>query len=169
MAEVKEIMRCVCGHQTYPGPPLPLTTDAEIRKEDPDAQIQCDRRKVWQHLRCLRFDSETFPHDYFCEECRPDLHVVLENTEGLVESRSCFDPWKLISTDRGIASIPPRNRLLVFKVLMALDWKLGKHKEPDIDLLRRELKTNPCKNQPLWWELCSSYSRIENHFWSSQV
>jgi hypothetical protein len=24
------------------------------------------------------------PADYFCEDCRPDIHIVLENSKGLV-------------------------------------------------------------------------------------
>src|ERR1700712_1705914 len=95
MAEDKGIMRCVCGHQDYPGPPLSLTTDAEIRKEDHHAQIQCDHCKVWQHLCCLRFSSEAFPRDYFCEECRPNLHVILENAEGLVCLTTCINESRL--------------------------------------------------------------------------
>jgi hypothetical protein len=89
MAENMEILRCVCGHQEYPGPPLPLVTDAEIRGEDPHAQIQCDRCKVWQHLCCLRFSSEELPRDYFYEVCRPDMHGMREKAKGSVYSTSC--------------------------------------------------------------------------------
>ncbi|KAJ3919430.1 hypothetical protein F5877DRAFT_90032 [Lentinula edodes] len=60
------ITRCVCGNT----------------EDDPDAgefMVQCETCKVWQHGLCMGFESEDQLHDgdYYCEQCRPDMHVDL--------------------------------------------------------------------------------------------
>ncbi|PPQ98621.1 hypothetical protein CVT24_003954 [Panaeolus cyanescens] len=60
------ITRCVCGST----------------EDDPDAgefMVQCETCKVWQHGLCMGYLSEDQVHDddYYCEQCRPDLHVDL--------------------------------------------------------------------------------------------
>lgn len=37
--------------------------------------FQCDKCSVWQHGPCVGLYAE-FPGDYFCELCRPDLHIT---------------------------------------------------------------------------------------------
>ncbi|KAF7315617.1 Histone deacetylase complex subunit CTI6 [Mycena indigotica] len=64
------VTRCICG-----------------REDDPDAgefMVQCETCKVWQHGLCMGYDSESQLHDddYYCEQCRPELH-----TESLRKSR----------------------------------------------------------------------------------
>lgn len=51
-------------------------------EDDPDAgefMVQCETCQVWQHGLCMGFDSEDQLHDgdYYCEQCRPDMHVEL--------------------------------------------------------------------------------------------
>ncbi|KAI9664286.1 MAG: hypothetical protein M1829_005841 [Trizodia sp. TS-e1964] len=102
-----EETRCVCGQQDYPGPPAiikeasppeldPSTKQAE--SDDPkhsDAAleapaeadgalfIQCDVCKVWQHGGCVGIMSTALsPDEYFCEQCRKDLHRIFPAANG---------------------------------------------------------------------------------------
>ncbi|KAG9190315.1 hypothetical protein G6011_08403 [Alternaria panax] len=90
IAEEDEVTRCVCGYQEYPGPPsdAPKSMSALV---DPDVQadelgglfIQCDVCKVWQHGGCVGImDEAASPDEYFCEECRKDLHKVTTSPKG---------------------------------------------------------------------------------------
>ncbi|KAG5635634.1 hypothetical protein H0H81_010568 [Sphagnurus paluster] len=65
--EEQGITRCVCG---------------STGEDDPDAgefMVQCETCKVWQHGLCMGFESEDQLHDddYYCEECKPELHADL--------------------------------------------------------------------------------------------
>jgi gas vesicle protein len=45
--------------------------------------IQCDSCKVWQHGGCVGIMDEAMsPDEYFCEECRKDLHRIKSETNG---------------------------------------------------------------------------------------
>ncbi|KAH9861436.1 hypothetical protein J1614_011182 [Plenodomus biglobosus] len=78
MAEEDEVTRCLCGFQDYPGPP----SDAG------GLFIQCDICKVWQHGGCVGIMEEAAsPDEYFCEECRKDLHKVMSSSKGWKYSR----------------------------------------------------------------------------------
>lgn len=58
-------IRCVCG-QTE-----------EVEDEDKDF-VQCDQCHAWQHNQCVGLPAEIpEDQDYFCEQCRPDLHQKL--------------------------------------------------------------------------------------------
>ncbi|CAA7261618.1 unnamed protein product [Cyclocybe aegerita] len=64
--EEQGITRCVCGSA----------------EDDPDAgefMVQCEGCKAWQHGLCMGYQSEDQLHDddYYCELCKPDLHVDL--------------------------------------------------------------------------------------------
>lgn len=90
----EEVTRCICGNQEYPG--LPVSHGESTRrgsKGDPDGAtfgedttgwfIQCDGCKVWQHGGCVGImDEVTSPDDYFCEQCRKDLHKVTTTSNG---------------------------------------------------------------------------------------
>ena len=41
--------------------------------------VQCETCKVWQHGLCMGYESEDQLHDddYYCEQCRPELHSDL--------------------------------------------------------------------------------------------
>jgi hypothetical protein len=91
-AEDEEAVRCICGLEDYPGPPqLEEDNKDGIKEGIEDAMIipadvtedlagfflQCDVCKVWQHGGCVGIMSEdTSPEEYFCEECRKDLHKI---------------------------------------------------------------------------------------------
>ena len=59
-----DAIRCVCGQ----------TTEVE---DDDKTFIQCDSCSVWQHAPCVGLAEDNIPEQYFCERCRPDLHVKL--------------------------------------------------------------------------------------------
>lgn len=45
--------------------------------------IQCDSCKVWQHGGCVGImDEDMSPDEYFCEECRKDLHRIRGESNG---------------------------------------------------------------------------------------
>ena len=92
----EEVTRCICGSLEYPG--LPVTsTDATRQPARSDANssllsedstgwfIQCDKCKVWQHGGCVGImDESTSPEEYFCEQCRKDLHRISTDLKGYV-------------------------------------------------------------------------------------
>lgn len=96
IAEEDEVTRCLCGMQEYPGPPsdagrskdgqLSALGDSDIPGEDAGGLfIQCDICKVWQHGGCVGImDEASSPDEYFCEECRKDLHKVMTSSKGCV-------------------------------------------------------------------------------------
>ncbi|CAO2653964.1 Nn.00g106970.m01.CDS01 [Neocucurbitaria sp. VM-36] len=95
IAEEDEVTRCLCGYQEYPGPPSDAAKSTSSLT-DPDAQgddlgglfIQCDICKVWQHGGCVGIMEEAAsPDEYFCEECRKDLHKVMKSAKGQKYSR----------------------------------------------------------------------------------
>ena len=88
-----EVTRCICGSQEYPG--LPVTSDDQLqtKSNDPNSSalsedstgwfIQCDKCEVWQHGGCVGImDEATSPEEYFCEQCRKDLHKVSKDLNG---------------------------------------------------------------------------------------
>ncbi|KAL5385142.1 hypothetical protein DPSP01_004952 [Paraphaeosphaeria sporulosa] len=99
ITEEDEVTRCVCGQQEYPGPPsdagkfrdgqLSSVTDSDLQGDDAGGLfIQCDICKVWQHGGCVGIMEEAAsPDEYFCEECRKDLHKVLTSPKGQKYSR----------------------------------------------------------------------------------
>jgi PHD-finger len=102
----EEVTRCICGQQDYPGlPPSSrdaiaksavnpgikeesalnaLNTASDLLSEDAGSLfIQCDACKVWQHGGCVGIMEEAMsPDEYFCEECRKDLHKMIVNVNG---------------------------------------------------------------------------------------
>ena len=95
IGEEEEITRCVCGQQEYPGPPSDAgkSKDGQLSSSlaDSDIQadeagglfIQCDICKVWQHGGCVGImDEAASPEEYFCEECRKDLHKLMTSPRG---------------------------------------------------------------------------------------
>jgi hypothetical protein len=75
-----EVTRCICGHQELQTHHINKGRTSSI---DPGLFIQCDKCMVWQHGYCVGFMSEDeVPEVYFCERCRPDLHVVVVRPSG---------------------------------------------------------------------------------------
>ncbi|KAN0065985.1 hypothetical protein ACQY0O_000011 [Thecaphora frezii] len=63
------ITRCVCG-----------STDENV-----SLMIQCEMCMCWQHCICMGMQyEEDCPDVYFCEECKPELHVPLLRSLGLL-------------------------------------------------------------------------------------
>ncbi|KAI6083732.1 hypothetical protein F4821DRAFT_183345 [Hypoxylon rubiginosum] len=97
--EDDEAVRCICGHDEYPGPPpfdeeakhnLKDTIDHErifaIEVTDDMAGffVQCEFCNTWQHGACVGFAEESNLDDiqYFCEKCRKDLHKIFTASNG---------------------------------------------------------------------------------------
>ncbi|KAL8805400.1 MAG: hypothetical protein Q9182_001966 [Xanthomendoza sp. 2 TL-2023] len=60
------IIRCICGY---------VVED----EDDERKMICCDSCAAWQHNECMEvsLDDDELPEQYFCEQCRPDLHQGL--------------------------------------------------------------------------------------------
>lgn len=101
--EEEEVTRCLCGQQEYPGLPAsrrealgrtiikpeaghPPTDSSDMIPDDIGSMfIQCDLCKVWQHGGCVGImDEENSPDEYFCEQCRKDLHRIRDEANGYV-------------------------------------------------------------------------------------
>lgn len=81
--EEDEAVRCLCGSEDYPGRPPVEGPDAEffaaieLTEDVTGFFVQCDICKVWQHGACVGiFSAESSPEEYFCEQCRKDLHKI---------------------------------------------------------------------------------------------
>ncbi|KAM3426336.1 hypothetical protein MY4824_010018 [Beauveria thailandica] len=88
--EEDEAVRCICDSEDYPGRPPVDGPDAELfASVDLTAEdvtgffVQCDVCKVWQHGACVGiFSAESSPDEYFCEQCRQDLHKIAVANNG---------------------------------------------------------------------------------------
>ena len=88
----EEVTRCICGNQDYPGLPDPdcvkniskdVSDPASFAEDTTGWFIQCDLCKVWQHGGCVGImDEATSPEEYFCEQCRKDLHKITTTANG---------------------------------------------------------------------------------------
>ncbi|KIN08070.1 hypothetical protein OIDMADRAFT_140540 [Oidiodendron maius Zn] len=75
-AEDDEAVRCICGYEDYPGPPQ-LADEDNATEDLAGFFLQCDVCKVWQHGGCVGIMSEdASPDEYFCDQCRKDLHKI---------------------------------------------------------------------------------------------
>lgn len=100
-AEDDEAVRCICGYEDYPGPPQladedskhgvregieePIITVADVTEDLAGFFLQCDVCKVWQHGGCVGIMSEdASPDEYFCDQCRKDLHKIYTAANGYV-------------------------------------------------------------------------------------
>ncbi|MCJ1416470.1 hypothetical protein MMC32_002808 [Xylographa parallela] len=97
----EEVTRCVCGQLDYPG--LPTSTVDALKQASKDAGdavtsdpvpedigglfIQCDICKVWQHGGCVGVLDAGMREEYFCEQCRKDLHKLMTGDNGQKYSR----------------------------------------------------------------------------------
>lgn len=78
------ITRCICGEYYAPSErisqsqPQNTVDDDEEQKDRGDWMAQCEMCTTWQHGQCMGYAAEKdMPEHYYCEECRPDLHVEL--------------------------------------------------------------------------------------------
>jgi hypothetical protein len=126
-AEDDEAVRCICGMEDYPGPPQITEEDSKkgikdsseielINAEDYTEDLagfflQCDMCKVWQHGGCVGIKNEGMsPDEYFCEECRKDLHKIFTASNGCVSYLSnkrlslrvvslCCETWRSLVSE----------------------------------------------------------------------
>jgi hypothetical protein len=110
--EEDEAVRCICGAEDYPGRPPVEGPDAEffagieLTEEVTGFFVQCDVCKVWQHGACVGiFNAEASPDEYFCEQCRKDLHKIHTASNGYV-----FHVVLLVTTATYVAPWPIRLR-----------------------------------------------------------
>ncbi|RDW62307.1 FYVE zinc finger [Coleophoma cylindrospora] len=99
LVEDDEAVRCICGFDEYPGPPPmdedskhgikdgieiePVIAGADAPEDLAGFFLQCDMCKVWQHGGCVGImNEEQSPEEYFCEECRKDLHKIFTAPNG---------------------------------------------------------------------------------------
>jgi hypothetical protein len=100
-ADDDEAVRCICGFEDYPGPPQlgdedskhgiregieePIINVADVTEDLAGFFLQCDICKVWQHGGCVGIMNEdSSPDEYFCEQCRKDLHKIYTAPNGYV-------------------------------------------------------------------------------------
>ena len=108
--EEEEVTRCICGQTEYPGLPSVMHDLLKQQAKEPGAAytleaisddlggmfIQCDICKVWQHGGCVGIlDDSSAPDEYFCEQCRRDLHKVATSPGGQVT----FLPLEIMASD----------------------------------------------------------------------
>jgi len=100
MEEDDGTVRCICALDEYPGPPQleegnghgvregieePIVPVADATEDLAGFFLQCDVCKVWQHGGCVGIMNEKeSPDEYFCEECRKDLHRIYTAPNGYV-------------------------------------------------------------------------------------
>jgi hypothetical protein len=79
----EEITRCVCGFEDFQGP-IPDHPTIAVRRlpRSHYAFIQCDGCQVWQHCACVGIAGLSGVDEYFCEYCRPELHLLFNSCTG---------------------------------------------------------------------------------------
>lgn len=83
-AEEPSVTRCVCGSNgEHPTSCFRRRFDSSfidtIVDEEGEFMVQCETCEVWQHGLCVGYEDEgqVASIDYYCEQCRPDLHQDL--------------------------------------------------------------------------------------------
>lgn len=83
--EEEGVTRCICGNAgSFTSRPysarLTSPLSFTLSEDEPDTgevMVQCDICRVWQHIACMGIEAPPDDADYFCEQCRPDLHPNL--------------------------------------------------------------------------------------------
>lgn len=94
--EEQEVTRCICGQDEVNTRGINPQLHALLWKEyqmkiDNGLFIQCDKCSVWQHGYCVGlFINEDVPEKYWCERCKPDLHIFIYDNNETV--RSLYKP-----------------------------------------------------------------------------
>lgn len=109
--EDDEAVRCICGSEDYPGRPPVEGPDAdffasiELTEDVTGFFVQCDVCKVWQHGACVGiFSAESSPDEYFCEQCRKDLHKIHAASNGYATVSSSPDSMTQPMVPLGVAN-----------------------------------------------------------------
>lgn len=97
-AEEDEVTRCVCGNDELNTEAIDIDFQQLLKEEynikiDVGLFIQCDKCSVWQHGYCVGlFIDDDVPDKYWCEQCKPELHVLIPDPEGHGENRTLYKP-----------------------------------------------------------------------------
>ncbi|KAH7025647.1 uncharacterized protein B0I36DRAFT_386073 [Microdochium trichocladiopsis] len=91
----EEAVRCVCGHDDYPGPPPFEPSGRRSLKDESVFQrifrghedmgeffIQCDLCKTWSHTACIGMASNEDIDQFFCSTCRSEWHLQFATDSG---------------------------------------------------------------------------------------
>ncbi|KAG7291718.1 hypothetical protein NEMBOFW57_001737 [Staphylotrichum longicolle] len=120
--EEDEAVRCVVGNDEYQGPP-PFDEDskhgfkhafgldpffsADVTDDTAGLFVQCDVCKVWQHGGCVGImTEESSPDEYFCEQCRQDLHKLWTASNG----RHARATSRAASLNKDVARSPTKEK-----------------------------------------------------------
>lgn len=96
--EDDEITRCICGHDELQPNYINKDLEALLNKEflikiDHGLFIQCDRCGVWQHGYCVGlFENDDVPEKYWCELCKPELHIIITEGPPIKSKRTLYKP-----------------------------------------------------------------------------
>lgn len=148
IAEEDEVTRCVCGYLDYPGLPSDAAKsgliDVEAQGDDLSGLfIQCDICKVWQHGGCVGIMSEeASPDEYFCEECRKDLHKLTTSPKGYVSPPVCLGRFGALCMHIGLA------------------WSITRHSPRELIYLTRD-----CADTFIQSKVLSIHSRLRPATW----
>ena len=170
MVEEDEVTRCVCGYQEYPGPPSDVTksgsvlTGSEAQGDDLGGLfIQCDICKVWQHGGCVGImDEAASPEEYFCEECRKDLHKVMKSNKGCVMfSFSPSFPTQVRFSLWTVSALPDQRQILEQPSLERTNY-IGRNRMlTRLSLQSKVLPLPPRLRATIWQE--SQIVRFQRH------
>ncbi|KAK6457765.1 uncharacterized protein RJT20DRAFT_26384 [Scheffersomyces xylosifermentans] len=92
----QEVTRCICEQDELNPSTVNQQLSDVLHKEysikiDQGLFIQCDKCSVWQHGYCVGlFTNDEVPDKYWCELCKPDLHVFIYESNEVV--RSLYKP-----------------------------------------------------------------------------
>ena len=101
----EEVTRCICGQLEYPGPSETVRQLVKGQRTHPTVPtstmssvltaaaletlgdelgsffVCCDKCSVWQHGGCVGLTNEdTLPDEYYCEQCKPELHRIIRGS-----------------------------------------------------------------------------------------
>lgn len=88
-----ETTRCICGNDDLNTDEINSQLRTLLKTEyqisiDQGLFIQCDKCSVWQHGYCVGlFTDEDVPDKFWCELCKPEFHVFVEE-----ENRTLYKP-----------------------------------------------------------------------------
>ena len=104
--------------------------------------VMCDDCRVWQHTACMMVPEEAIPENYFCEQCRPDLHTDLLRRVPLL-----YFPVLAVGLPlaprRHSNLVPPNRRLGSKKV------RRPRRRSSATRILTRDTSTSPAPNSML--------------------
>ncbi|KAI8644856.1 hypothetical protein BD408DRAFT_412617 [Parasitella parasitica] len=67
--------------------------------------VQCDKCEVWQHCECMGLEQPDIPDHYYCEQCKPDNHKGLRQSNGRTKRQ-------YVSTERATTNAKaPKKRM----------------------------------------------------------